>query len=298
MEGSWAERRDAGRQLRKIVPRSSHADWSEPVHGRDPIDVLEDQAASRLPDLVPIRYARMAESPFGFLRGAAAVMARDLSTTPATGLNVQACGDAHIRNFGHFATPERNLAFSINDFDETLPAPWEWDVKRLTASLHLVAHEHGFRPAVCREMVTAAVRAYREDMAHYATMATLELWYDRTDVDDVISHFPARYQARVKRDMKKAQKRDPLGAVAKLTHDPGGEHRFVEDPPLIVHLDRTGHDMDEVEAMLDAYRSTLRDDRRRAARSVPHRRRRPEGGRRGERRHPRVGLPLRRLVRS
>ena len=262
MEGSWAERRDAGRQLRKVVPRSSHADWSKPVHGRDPIDVLEHQAASRLPDLVPIRYARMVESPFGFLRGAAAVMALDLSTTPATGLNVQACGDAHIRNFGHFATPERNLAFSINDFDETLPAPWEWDVKRLTASLHLVAHEHGFAPAVCRKMVTEAVRAYREDMAQYATMATLELWYDRTDVDDVLSHFPRAYRSRVKRDMQKAQKRDPIGAVAKLTHDPGGDHRFVEDPPLIVHLDRTGHDLDEVEAMLDAYRVTLRDDRR------------------------------------
>ena len=147
MDGSWQERRDAGRQLRKIVPRSSHADWTRPVHGRDAIDVLEDQAASRLPDLVPLRYARMAESPFGFLRGAAAVMALDLSATPATGLNVQACGDAHIRNFGHFATPERNLAFSINDFDETLPAPWEWDVKRLSTSLLLVARKHGFPPA-------------------------------------------------------------------------------------------------------------------------------------------------------
>ena len=136
----------------------------------------------------------MAESPFGFLRGAAAVMALDLSSTPATGLHVQACGDAHIRNFGHFATPERNLAFSINDFDETLPAPWEWDVKRLTASLHLVARQHGFPPAVCHEMVTEAARAYREDMARYATMATLDLWYDRTDVDDVIAHFPARYR--------------------------------------------------------------------------------------------------------
>ena len=262
MDGSWQERRDAGRQLRKIAPRSSHADWTRPVHGRDAIDVLEDQAASRLPDLVPLRYARMAESPFGFLRGAAAVMALDLSATPATGLNVQACGDAHIRNFGHFATPERNLAFSINDFDETLPAPWEWDVKRLSTSLLLVARKHGFPPGVCREMVTQAVRAYREDMARYATMGTLELWYDRTDVDDVIAHFPARYRPRVERDMKKAQKRDPIGAVAKLTHNPQGDHQFVEDPPLTVHLDRTGHDLDEVESMLDAYRKTLRDDRR------------------------------------
>jgi uncharacterized protein (DUF2252 family) len=261
MEGSREERRDAGRQLRKVAPRSSHADWSGPVQGRDAIAVLEDQAVSRLPELMPIRYARMAESPFGFLRGAAAVMALDLAATPVTGLHVQACGDAHIRNFGHFATPERNLAFSINDFDETLRAPWEWDVKRLTASLYLVARTHGFSPTVCHDMVTQAAHAYREDMAEYAAMATLELWYDRTDVDDVVSHFPPRYRSRVKRDMKKAQKRDPRGAVAKLTRDRDGDHHFVEDPPLIVHLSRTEHNMDEVEPMLGAYRSTLRDDR-------------------------------------
>jgi len=261
MEGSREERRDAGRQLRKVAPRSSHADWSGPVQGRDAIAVLEDQAVSRLPELMPIRYARMAESPFGFLRGAAAVMALDLAATPVTGLHVQACGDAHIRNFGHFATPERNLAFSINDFDETLRAPWEWDVKRLTASLYLVARTHGFSPTVCHDMVTQAAHAYREDMAEYAAMATLELWYDRTDVDDVVSHFPPRYRSRVKRDMKKAQKRDPRGAVAKLTRDRDGDHHFVEDPPLIVHLSRTEHNMDDVEPMLGAYRSTLRDDR-------------------------------------
>ena len=149
--------------------------------------------------------------PFGFLRGAAAVMALDLSSTPATGLHVQACGDAHIRNFGHFATPERNLAFSINDFDETLPAPWEWDVKRLAASLHLVARVHGFSPHVCGQIVTRAVRAYREDIARYATMGALELWYDRTDVDDVIEHFPEQYRPRVRRDMRKAVRRDQVG---------------------------------------------------------------------------------------
>src|SRR4029077_18670227 len=137
-------------------PRSAHGEWAPPAHRRDPIDVLEEQAVSRLPELVPIRYGRMAASPFAFFRGAAAIMAMDLATTPTTGLRVQACGDAHVANFGKFATPERNLVFDINDFDETLPGPWEWDVKRLAGSLHVVARQRGFSPASCDRVVTAA----------------------------------------------------------------------------------------------------------------------------------------------
>jgi len=204
----------------------------------------------------------MADSPFGFLRGAAAVMAQDLASTPVTGLRVQACGDAHVRNFGHFATPERNITFSINDFDETTPGPWEWDVKRLGASLHVVARQHGFRPAKCDEVVVTAVRSYRERMAEYAVMQTLDLWYEHKTVEDVIHHFPKKDRARVERDAHRAGRRDQQRAVAKLTETDTGEIGFVEDPPLIVHLDRTGHDMDEVAAMLEDYRSTLSDDRR------------------------------------
>ena len=204
----------------------------------------------------------MADSPFGFLRGAAAVMAQDLAPTPATGLRVQCCGDAHVRNFGHFATPERNITFSINDFDETTPGPWEWDVKRLGASLHVVARQHGFPASQCDEIVTTAVRSYRERMAEYAAMLTLDLWYEHKTVDDVIHHFPKKDRARVERDAHRASRRGQQRAVAKLTIGDAGDAGFVEDPPLIVHLEETGHDMDEVVAMLDDYRSTLGDDRR------------------------------------
>ncbi len=191
-----AERQEAGRALRKSVPRSSHADWSPWSGRRDPIDVLEAQGDSRAPELVPIRYGRMATSPFAFFRGGAAIMAMDLATTPVTGLRVQACGDAHVANFGKFATPERNLLFDINDFDETLPGPWEWDVKRLCASLHVVARGHGFAPAACDEIVRTACRTYRERLAGATSMRTLDLWYDRIHVKQVIDHFPPEVPAR------------------------------------------------------------------------------------------------------
>ncbi len=178
---SWDDRRSTGRDLRKAVPRSAHGEWHPRPDRADPVDVLEAQAADRVPELVPIRYGRMAESPFAFFRGGAAIMAGDLSTTPVTGLTVQACGDAHVANFGKFASPERNLVFDINDFDETLPGPWEWDVKRLGASLWIVAHQHGFSAARCDRVVTTAMATYRDRLAGYAKLATLTLWYDRTD---------------------------------------------------------------------------------------------------------------------
>jgi uncharacterized protein (DUF2252 family) len=256
------DRRATGRALREEVPHAAHADSGAPASARDPVAMLVEQAESRDDDLVPIRYARMAASPFGFLRGAAAIMAFDLGSTPATGLRVQACGDAHVRNFGKFATPERNLVFSINDFDETLPAPWEWDVKRLGASLYLVASEHGFSESKCRDTVLTALRSYRERMARYASMRTLDLWYDHTSVDDVIAHFPKKDRARVERDVKKASRKDQRRAVARHTRGDDGALRFVDDPPLIVHLDDTKYGLDDVEAMLGDYAASLPDDRR------------------------------------
>jgi len=211
---------------------------------------------------VPVRYERMAESPFAFYRGAAAVMAMDLSTTPVTGLTVQACGDAHVANFGTFATPERNVVFDINDFDETDPGPWEWDVKRLAASLHVVALQHGFPARQRDRVVTTAVRVYREYLDQYAGMRTLDVWYDRTTADDLVRHFPRRYREQAQRDVTKALRKDHLRAVARLTTDAGGTPRFVEDPPIVVHLEAAGHDMDEAAAMLGDYRSSLADDRR------------------------------------
>ncbi len=256
------DRREEGRELRKTVPRSAHLDWEPSPDRADPIDVLDAQAVSRAPELVPIRYGRMAESPFAFFRGGAAIMAQDLATTPATGLWVQACGDAHVSNFGKFATPERNLVFDINDFDETLPGPWEWDVKRLTASLAVVARGHGFSPAQCDEVVTTATRTYRQRMAEAADKSTLELWYDRIHVKDVIAHFPRRYRPRVRRDVRKAQRKDHVRAVAKLTKTVDGQVRFAEDPPLLVHLDNIDQQVDEVQPMIEHYRDTLADDPR------------------------------------
>ncbi len=255
------ERREAGRDLRAAVPRSAHAEWSVAARTLDPIAVLERQARSRVAELIPVRYARMAESPFAFFRGGAAIMAMDLATTAATGLTVQACGDAHVANFGTFATPERNVIFDINDFDETDPGPWEWDVKRLAASLHVVARQHGFAPDDRDDVVLEAVRVYREFVAQYATMMTLEVWYDRTTVDDVVAHFPRRYRAQAERDVKRALRKDHVRAAAKLTRTVDGAPEFVEDPPLTVRLDATGHDMVEVGEMVEDYRSTLTDDR-------------------------------------
>jgi uncharacterized protein (DUF2252 family) len=255
------ERKSAARLLRSSVPRSSHAQWSPP-RGRDPIEVLEAQAASRVGELIPIRHGRMAESPFAFYRGAAAVMARDLATTPVTGLSVQACGDAHVANFGKFATPERNLVFDLNDFDETLPGPWEWDIKRLCASLHIVARDRGFSAVQCDEIVTVAVRSYRERMLRSAALRTLDRWYDRIHIKEVIAHFPPRYQGMVRRDIKRAQRKDHRRAVAKLTRNVDGEVQFREDPPLVVHLRETSHDAEDLASMVDSYRQSLTEDRR------------------------------------
>jgi uncharacterized protein (DUF2252 family) len=257
MEAAWDERRRAGRALRRVIPRSAHAEWSPPPRRPDPIAVLEAQGESRVRELLPIRYERMAASPFAFYRGAAAIMAMDLAPAPVTGLQVQACGDAHVANFGKFATPERSLVFDINDFDETVPGPWEWDVKRLAGSLHVVAHDRGFEREQRDEIVGAAVRAYREHMADAAQLSTVELWYARTHIKDVIAHFPPKYRPAVERDVKKARRKDQRRAIAKLTASDGDTVRFVEDPPLTVHLSATEHDMDDVTAMVDSYRQSL-----------------------------------------
>src|SRR5262249_46155708 len=255
------DRAEASRALRKGVPRSAHGDWSASANRRDPIEVLEEQGLTRLPELAPVRYGRMATSPFAFFRGSAAVMAMDLAATPTTGLRVQACGDAHVANFGKFATPERNLVFDLNDFDETLPGPWGWDVKRLAASLYIVARERGFSPGSCAQVVAASCGTYRDRMRRAAPMQTLELWYERIEVGDVLAHFPARYRANVRRDIRRARRRDHARAIAKLTTRVNGRRRFLENPPLLVHLEDTENDWDEVTPVLMQYRATLRDDR-------------------------------------
>jgi uncharacterized protein (DUF2252 family) len=260
--GTGDERNDAGRALRLDVPRSAHADWDVEARRADAVDVLEEQARTRVAELVPLRYERMAASPFACFRGAAAVMAMDLATTPVTGLTVQACGDAHVANFGTFATPERTIIFDINDFDETDPGPWEWDVKRLAASLHVVARQHGFRSGARDSVVLEAVRVYREYVHQYAHMRTLDVWYDRTTADDLVGHFPKRYRARARRDIDKALRKDHVRAVTRLTTDHDGVPRFVEQPPVVVHLDELEPSMDDVLTMVDDYASSLTDERR------------------------------------
>ena len=252
---------DAGRALRKDVPRSSHAEGGAEA-GRDPIGILAAQAAERDPDLIGIRHTRMAESPFGFLRGAAAVMAADLVTTPSTGIRVQLCGDAHIRNFGTFATPERRESFSINDFDETLPGPWEWDVKRFAASLHVVAAAQGLPEATRDDLVVDAVRMYRYQIARYAAMTNLEVWYDHKGIDDVLTQYDAQTREQVERDIAKAFRRGHDRAVRRLAEvGPDGEVRFREVPPITVRLRTLGRSLEEAVGVFDEYVRSLPDDK-------------------------------------
>jgi hypothetical protein len=185
--GSPEERAAAGKAARKKVPRSSHGEWTPPARRRDPVKVLEDQAKRRVQELVPIRYGRMLASPFTFFRGAAAIMAMDLAKTPESGLRVQACGDAHLSNFGVFAAPDRREVFDINDFDETLPGPWEWDVKRLAASFAIAGRDRDFTPKETRAAVLRTVRSYREAMREFAAMRNLDVWYARLDVDTLLA---------------------------------------------------------------------------------------------------------------
>jgi uncharacterized protein (DUF2252 family) len=257
MPGARAE---AGRALRRAVPRSSHAVW-DPSGRPSPLLLLEESNRRRLPDLVPIRDARMRASPFAFLRGAPGVMARDLATTPVTGITVQACGDAHLLNFGLFATPERNLSFGLNDFDETLPAPWEWDVKRLATSFVVAARTVGFDQAIGRRSAEATVRTYREQMARFAGMRLLEVWYSRVDAATIVALSRGRRRRAVAERLDRAQHHTNLTALPKLTKPAAGGRRFVEDPPLLTHVEECHEGW--VTEVLARYRATLSDERRR-----------------------------------
>ena len=268
-----AERAERGRAARAAVPRTSHAVYDPPADRPDPVSLLERQAASRVPDLVPVRYGRMLASPFSYFRGAALPMAADLATTPVSGLAVQACGDAHLSNFGVYASPERALVFDLNDFDETLPGPWEWDVKRLAASLEVAGRDRGERPGPRRQVVTAAVRRYREAMRDFAGQANLAVWYARADVGELREQFGpqlrARDRKRADQDVSRARTRDSLQALEKLTRVVDGKPRIVADPPLVVPLaDLIGSDADharlesELTSVIAAYRRTLETDRR------------------------------------
>ena len=270
---SAAERAARGKAARSEVPRASHAEW-EPSSARpDPIGLLEQQARTRVPELVPIRYGRMLVSPFTFYRGAALIMASDLAATPRAGVSVQLCGDAHLSNFGIFGTPERNLMFDINDFDETHPGPWEWDVKRLAVSFVAAGRDRGFSAKRRGAAVLAAVAAYRTAMREFAAKTNLEVWYAHLDVEKTVAEYAGEFSAAqvAKTDaaIAKARTKDSLQAFAKLTHLVDGEPRIISDPPLIVPLEELfeGRDWQDLEEELRVlfrdYRRTLTTDRRR-----------------------------------
>ncbi|HEY7607287.1 MAG TPA: DUF2252 family protein, partial [Actinomycetes bacterium] len=262
-------RAHTGRGLRRSVPRTSHASW-EPAPGRAPLAVLEETNRRRVQELVAIRRARMRASPFGFLRGAPAVMAADLATTPVTGITVQACGDAHLLNFGLFATPERNLVFGLNDFDETLPGPWEWDVKRLATSFVVAARSVGIGAGPARLAALAAVRTYREQLARFAAMRALEVWYSRVDGSTIVALATGRRRREVATRLAAAEHHTNLDALPRLTEPSAeGGRRFVEDPPLLSHVDECGEEW--IEEVLARYRASLPEERRRLlARFRPH----------------------------
>ena len=267
------ERVEVGRASRSEAPRSSHADW-EPAPGRrDPVDLLEDQAATRVSELVPLRYGRMLASAFTFYRGAAGLMAADLAATASTGLRTQLCGDAHLSNFGVFAAPDRGLVFDVNDFDETLPGPFEWDLKRLAASFAIAGRDRGFSKKQRKRINLEVGRAYRDAMRGYAGEGNLALWYSRINVDDILAGAALtgtrKQLRRAEKNLAKARAKTSLRAFDKLTETVDGETRIRNDPPVIVPikelLEAKHHRaMDEaLRTLIRSYRSTLPADRRR-----------------------------------
>jgi uncharacterized protein (DUF2252 family) len=254
------------------VPRSSHAAWQAHPDRRDPIALLEEQAADRLPQLVPIRYGRMSASPFAFFRGAAYVMAADLAGTPQSGIRVQLCGDAHLSNFGGFASAERQLLFDLNDFDETLPGPWEWDLKRLAASVSVAGRDNGFPRAQRETMVCQAVREFRQAIREFAGMKTLDVWYARVSAGDIeellLAQATPQEVKRFGKTVAKGRRKDSARAFAKLAVRTNGDARIVADPPILMPVEELVGDADAqrlqrgARALLDSYLESLPGDRR------------------------------------
>ena len=271
------QRAAAGKAARATVPLEAHAEF-RPTASRDPVALVLSQDQTRVPDLVPIRHDRMAVSPFTFYRGAALIMAADLHTTATTDLRAQLCGDAHLSNFGAYASPERRLVFDINDFDETLPGPFEWDVKRLAASLVVAGRDNEFSRKECRKIALAGMESYRTAMRAFAAQPILTVWYAHLNIEEALAEYESALTERQLKKQKaglksaqsglaKAHARDSLQAVGKLTSMVGGRRRIVSDPPLVVPMDQlTGFDIDAllegIGRLLAAYRGTLRSDLR------------------------------------
>ena len=257
-----AERVARGKAARTEVPRRSHGEYKPAAHRPDPIELLERQAESRVPELVPIRYGRMLVSPFTFYRGAAMIMASDLSATPRSGLTVQCCGDAHLSNFGVFASPERRLMFDLNDFDETLPGPWEWDVKRLAVSMLIAAQDNGYKVRQQEQIVLDTVAAYRNAMNEFAGQGNLDVWYARLEIEKVLQEYGSQLQPkamkRTEKNIAKAQTKDSMAAFSKLAKVVNGKAQIVAEPPLIVRLEELVDGQEGAEEIFDGLHELLR----------------------------------------
>ena len=259
----------SGKSMRKQIPRESHADWSPSADRASPVDVITNQNSDRLPWLVPIRHQRMAESPFAFYRGAAKLMALDLSTTPTTGIHAQICGDAHLSNFGFYGSPDRRQVFDINDFDETLPGPWEWDVKRLAGSFAICARHNDFDAENEVNLAVASVTAYREAMRRLGDMRVLDVWYARVESGDVLGRFrddlSKEERKSFRRWLKKARSKDSLHALGKLAEEVDGRHQIISQPPFVIPLRDLASEADP-----DELNSAIRDSFSAYLESLPH----------------------------
>ena len=311
---SPAQRREQGRALRKTVPRSGHAGWVPGADRTDPVALLEGQNEGRVPWLVPIRRGRMMVSPFTFYRGAARIMVHDLATTPSSGLNVQVCGDGHLSNFGVYGSPERQLVFDINDFDETLPGPWEWDVKRLAASFVIAGRHRGFGEEDNRTIAARSVTSYRETMLELAEKPTLDVWYAHLSTERLATLVEEsgkkRTAKRIGRLAEKARRKDGLQAFRKLAEKSGGSYRIRSDHPVLVPIRDVERyygfehfkDVDEFTAELhrsfEDYRSTLRSDRQLLLSPLSAGGHRSQGCRGRERGHSMLHLATRRQGRG
>jgi uncharacterized protein (DUF2252 family) len=263
----YQQRHERGRAARRLVPRGSHAQWAPMPDRPDPVDLLEAQARDRIQELMPIRYGRMMASPFAFMRGSAIVMAQDLASTPKSGIQAQLCGDAHLLNFGAYASPERSLLFDLNDFDETLPGPWEWDLKRLAASFVVAGRDNGFDAADCRGAAQACVASYRQRMTRFSEMGELEVWYTRIgeeEVKELLTEARAgkKTTKKLSKNVRKTRGRDSLQALSKLTTVVDGRRMIDDDPPLLVRIPEGDELRGQVYAILESYKRTLQEDRR------------------------------------
>ena len=263
---SRIERRKQGKALREKCPRTAQAEWKTRPLSQDPIKLLQESDADRIPCLIPLRYERMSESPFKFFRGTAIIQARDLANSPVSGILVQACGDCHLMNFGGFATPERTLVFDINDFDETFPGPWEWDIKRLGASLVLAARDQSFSKQIAKDAVRAASASYREQMSDFAEQTELERWYAQVKIDDLLEFFRKDHDVinRLRRKQKSAQSATSEVVFPKLTAVVNGHRKIKDNPPVLFHFQENVRDFEKHQkAFWEEYEMSLQGDRQR-----------------------------------